>query len=90
MAEQSGEIGQPGRALFAVSEALVRDRLHMPDTARIIGVEMSADGYHIDLLVESPDLPRGEPSRVNPTLTHHQERFEWSWGIAAEEASDGR
>jgi hypothetical protein len=75
----------PGRAVIALSPELIRDLLHMPQTASIIDAGWSDDGRNLEVLVESPDLPYGPVRTITPIVTRHVERFEWSWGITLPE-----
>lgn len=59
----------------------------MPDDAEIIGAEMDVWRRTIRLRVASPALP-GHLDGVNPTVTHHRERFEWDWNLPAVTAGD--
>lgn len=68
-----------GRAVILLSPDLLREVLHMPPTADVIDAAFSDDGRHIELLVESPDLPSGaHVPTITPSVTHVRES---SWGV---------
>lgn len=74
-----------GRAIILLSTDLLKDLLHMPSTAAVIDASFGDDGRHIELLVESPDLPSLDGRTITPTVTRVPESFEWSWGISRDQ-----
>jgi hypothetical protein len=70
-------------ALVEVSGEFLRELLHMPEGARIIGVGAVDESREtVTLIVEHDDLPDAElPHEANPTVTHTREAFTWHWNI---------
>lgn len=87
MAAPEDRMSPQGRAIIRVAPELIRQALHMPDTATIVAADWESEQGVVELLVESPDLPRDAfPRVIEPTVHHHAERWEWSWGIEVPDA----
>lgn len=77
-----------------VSEQLLVELLKMPDETAILAADTDMSRSVVRLLVRHNDLRELEPSEsiptLNPTVTHHPERYEWNWGqpSAASEARE--
>lgn len=71
------------RATMAIAWEVIRDALHMPEDTTLARAGAGEWGGVLYLTVEHPDLPRSksglEPD-VSPSVIHHRERFEWTWG----------
>lgn len=65
---------------FNVSPEVVSAALHMPDTSRIVAVEMAPDEREITVLAEDLLLPSADEVRdVSPTITKRE--VTWDWGV---------
>lgn len=72
------------RAKFEVSEELLREALHMPETSTIINVRMEHldHGSWIVIIADDPDLPEAaHPHECGPTVTRRGETLTWDWNV---------
>jgi hypothetical protein len=69
-------------ARFDVAEELLRELLHLPARARIVGVSFRyVDSEHkaLTFIVDDPALPEADfPHDCSPTVTH---ALQWQWNI---------
>jgi len=69
-------------ASFKVSGELLRQALHMPETAEFVQASVGEFG-HVDFVVTDPSLPEATvPHRTEPMVTRLEgDETRWDWGL---------
>jgi hypothetical protein len=72
-----------------VSTDLLREALHAPFNAHIVGARFDFDRRTVGLLFDSPDLPATEGTipTYSPTVT--REQAVWRWNVESEPSGLG-
>lgn len=71
------------QARFKVSAELLREMLHMPTTASIIGAEFDDDASVVVFTAYDFTLPNSDgPLDYDPVVTKRE--YQWDWGTGRE------